>query len=804
MMFSFAKSKFASVAWLECILPRRARRIANRTALFGIAVSLLISSPRLFAAMLGLRLLLLMLDAYGRSATTDPRGDAGADNLAGRMNWHAAMIWRAASTYRATPRSFADLAAGFARPAVGHAILTRLGISQRQYQEALAAPSNPADIPSDPKLILAPLMAKNQQIASGDFLGLLFVNHTPTRGLFLASGLTEEDLTGAASWVERSLDARDLQERWWSRARLSAIPGIGKKWAYGRTFLLNQFGRELASGTHGQSGREDELHLLETALLKQSGANTLLIGDPGAGKKTILAGLAGRIRQGIASPLLEDKRVMMLDGVAVTGSAKTKGDTEALLIAILNEATAAGNIILAIAAFPEFVASLASLGVNAGQILVPYLADPALHIVALADTAPFRRTIASDAGLLSHFETIYLDDIDRARLIEILENHAPALEGAYRGRILITYSALRAAADAALNHLTEGALPGRAIGLMEEAAAAAGGAAKRNIVTPEYVMRIVSQKTHLPMGAITGDERLALQNLEPTLHARVVGQDTAIAAIADAIRRARTGVRNPRRPIGSFLFLGPTGVGKTESAKALAAVYFGNEERMIRFDMSEYQTEEDVGKLLGSAGRNDPGMLAAAVRQSPYAVLLLDEFEKSRLEIRNIFLQILDEGFFTNALGERVILRDMIIIATSNAGALLIQNMVRQGKNPAAEKDTIIDAIEREAHLAPELLNRFDSLVIFSPLDATALHAVAGLMLAKLAVRLKEQNYILDITPELITATATGGFDPQFGARPMQRWIQDHIEKAVTDGILSGTIAPGAAFAVNPVDFTIA
>jgi len=393
----------------------------------------------------------------------------------------------------------------------------------------------------------------------------------------------------------------------------------------------------------------------------------------------------------------------------------------------------------------------------------------------------------------------------------ILEDHVPLLEAAYHAGILITYPALRATADAALNHLTEGALPKRAIDLLEEAAAATAataprtsiismGTGKKTAVLPQNIMQIVSQKTHLPLGAIAPDERATLQNLESALHARVIGQDPAITAIADTVRRARTAIRNPKRPIGSFLFLGPTGVGKTESAKALAAVYFGDEERMIRFDMSEYQTEEDVAKLLGSIGRNDPGILAAAVRRSPYAVLLLDEFEKSRPEIRNIFLQILDEGFFTNAQGDRVILRDMMIIATSNAGALLIQDMIALGKNPATQRDAVIDNIEKEAHLAPELLNRFDSLIIFQPLDAAALRAVAALMLKKLAIRLKEQNYILDITPDLIDATAADGFDPQFGARPMQRWIQDHIEKAVTDGILAGNIAPGRTFRINAGD----
>ncbi len=798
MTFSFAKNRFASVSWIERALPRRVRGYLGYAAMGAILASFFLPSVRLLTLGFALWLLLIMLNAYARSRASDIRGDATDENIARRFNYYASTVWRAASD--GMPRSVADLAAGFDRAPAGRAIMTRLGISEKIYQEAIGAPSGAPSVPVDPISLLAHIATTNQEISSGDLLILLVQNCIPIKNMMLAAEITEDDIRGAATWVERSLNEQNRKERWWSREQLARIPGIGKQWTYSRIYYLHQFGRELTGETHGAiTGRETELHLLETALMKQSGANALLVGDPGAGKKTILATLASRIREGIVSPLLEHKRVIVLESAAITGSAKTKGNTEALLINIFNEAAGAGNIVLVISAFPEFVASLSSLGINAGQILGSYLNHPSLHIVGLADTAPFRHSIAEDAGLLSHFETIYLAGIDRDRLIGILEDRASTLEAAYRGKILITYPALRAVADAALNHLTEGALPKRAIDLLEEAAAGA----KDITILPQHITQIVSIKTHLPMGAIAGEERAALQNLESTLHARVIGQDEAIAAIANTIRRSRTGIRNPRRPIGSFLFLGPTGVGKTESAKALAAVYFGDEERMIRFDMSEYQTEEDVAKLLGSTSRNEPGILASAVRRQPYGILLLDEFEKSRLEIRNIFLTILDEGFFTNAPGDRVILRDMIIIATSNAGALFIQDMLARGENPTLQKSALIENIEKEAHLAPELLNRFDSLVIFSPLDATALRAVAGLMLVKLATRLKEQNYILDITPELIDATATGGFDPQFGARPMQRWIQDHIEKSITDGILTSSIAPGAPFRINPADFSI-
>jgi ATP-dependent Clp protease ATP-binding subunit ClpC len=740
-----------------------------------------------------------MLNAYARSRTSDPRGDGADGNIARRMNLHAAIVWRAGGSGSAA--SIHAIAAGLGRAGAGRLLLARLGISAKSYSATLTAFPDTTRAAADPLRLLTPLASQNREITSGDLLAVVFESETPLKALFLASGATVDDCRRAAAWVEDSLNKKDAQKRWWRRERLSAIPSIGARWAYGRTYYLDKFGREITGDTRESIvGRESELHLMESALARQSGANVLLVGDPGSGKKSLLGALAERIRRDVVAPPLTDKRLVIIDSADIIAHAKTKGDTEALLITIFDQAAAAGNIIIAMNAFPEFVASLSALGINAGQILSPYLESTSLHIVALADTAPFRRAISAHAEITNHFATVYLTAIDRDRLIAILENHVPVIEAAYHGRLVITYQAVRAAADAGINHITDGALPGRAIGLLEEAAASAEAA---GVVTPDHIMKTVGEKTHLPMGVIAPGEKIVLQNIESELHRRVVGQDPAVSAIADAVRRTRTAVRNPRRPIASFLFLGPTGVGKTESAKALAATYFGDESRMIRFDMTEYQTEDDVKRLLGSSGGDESGLLAAGVRRTPYGILLLDEFEKSHPEIRNLFLQILDEGFFTNAAGDRILLRDMVIIATSNAGALLIQDMVGRGQDPSARKEELIRHIETEARLSPELLNRFDALIVFRPLDMPALRAIARIMLDALVVRLKEQNYIFMVTPGLVAACAEGGFDPQFGARPMRRWIQDHIEKAVSDGIIAGAIAPGAPFAIRPADFGI-
>lgn len=313
-------------------------------------------------------------------------------------------------------------------------------------------------------------------------------------------------------------------------------------------------------------------------------------------------------------------------------------------------------------------------------------------------------------------------------------------------------------------------------------------------------MEVLERKTKMPLGAVTETEQKKLLNLEELLHKRVIDQEEAIRGIADAIKRARSGIRNQKRPIGSFLFLGPTGVGKTETSKALAAVYFGNEEAMVRFDMTEFQDEDSISRLIGSFEKNESGILASRVRTSPYGVVLLDEFEKSHLKVKNLFLQILDEGLFSDYLGERVNMRNTIIIATSNAGSQLIWELTEKGANVTELERQIVAYVQKERILSPELINRFDAVIIFRPLSMEMLKEIAKIMLGRLVSRLKSQNISLKITDELVEAVAKGGYDPAFGARPMQRFIQDKIEKVIAEKIIKGEIRPGSELALSSED----
>jgi ATP-dependent Clp protease ATP-binding subunit ClpC len=314
----------------------------------------------------------------------------------------------------------------------------------------------------------------------------------------------------------------------------------------------------------------------------------------------------------------------------------------------------------------------------------------------------------------------------------------------------------------------------------------------RFFVTENEVAEVVSLKTGVPQGVIGTAEKEKLSSLEEILHQRVIGQNLAIESISKAIKRARSGIQNPNRPTGSFLFIGPTGVGKTETTKALAESFFGNEKNILRFDMSEYNSEDGLEKLIGRAGSNILGTLASKIRQNQYGVLLLDEFEKADSKVHDLFLQIIDEGRFTDARGEEINARNLIIIATSNAGSDLIYKDSLENKDLILEKDKIINTIIERGIFKPELVNRFDGVILFHALKDEHVSKIAKLILQKLESRLLEKGIKLDISEDLINYLVNIGRNPQFGARAINRAIQDIIEGQIAEGIIDGKISHGS------------
>jgi ATP-dependent Clp protease ATP-binding subunit ClpA len=412
-------------------------------------------------------------------------------------------------------------------------------------------------------------------------------------------------------------------------------------------------------------------------------------------------------------------------------------------------------------------------------------------MIGLADHDSYYQVLEPLRLLRQHTETVLVHEADPQAVLRFLSDAALAAEAKYD--VTISYPTLRAIVLNAERLLSgQGTLADQALNLLSEVVPYVVNQ-KRAQVTPNDVMALLEAQTGVALGMPTTRERNNLLNLEAKLHERVVGQDEAIRAIAEALRRSRAGIRNQERPIGSFLFLGPTGVGKTETAKALAKILFDDEERISRLDMAEFQGEDAVEKLIGVPGSSMPGALSRVLTESPYGVLLLDEFEKSSPAVRNIFLSVLDEGVFTTTTGNRINARNSIIIATSNAGDELLWRYNESGESINAHRDDLIDHIVAQGIFTPELINRFDGTIIFQPHAPAAQQQIAQLLLDEMRNRLHERGVNISWGPDVVEYVALKGYDAKFGARPMNRFIQEEIEAMLAKKILAGELPTGSS-----------
>lgn len=614
------------------------------------------------------------------------------------------------------------------------------------------------------------------------------------------AGVEKSVCIGAAEWCEIREKARLSQARWWSRERLARVPGIAKDWAYGKTYHLDRFGRDMVTEARrrsalGASFRRAEITAVENVLARQSSANVLLVGDKAAGVLDVLYGLARTIDLGTAYPEIEHKRLVLLETAELLAAGTDRAACERLLLEVFGEAARAGNVIVVIDDFALFVRDTASLGIEIQVLLAPYFAGSDVQLFAIADTHSYHRIIEPKGELHRFFEKVLLARLDTRAVIGMLEEEVERIETV--GGVFFTYPALKEIVESADRYFSQGSVVDKAHDLVAEVVPRVRKQ-KRSVVERIDVLQMVEAKTGMPIGEVAADEKAALLSLESTLRERVIGQEAGIRAIGNAMRRARSGVNNPKRPMGSFLFLGPTGVGKTETAKALASVFFGSEDRIMRFDMSEYHTSDALARLIGSAASDTPGLLASRLRDQQYGVLLLDEFEKTNPAVHDLFLQILDEGFFTDVAGERVNARNTIIIATSNAGSDVIWKLIGSGASIEGKKTEIVDSIVERAIFKPELLNRFDDVVLFQPLVATDMEKVGRLMLEKLNKRLDEKGVSVEVTDELVAYLVKEGGDQKFGARAMNRVIQEKVEQVVAKALLKGEAKPGTVLHIRP------
>ncbi|MBQ4545989.1 MAG: ATP-dependent Clp protease ATP-binding subunit [Oscillospiraceae bacterium] len=552
-------------------------------------------------------------------------------------------------------------------------------------------------------------------------------------------------------------------------------------------------------------GREKEITRVIQILSRRTKNNPCLIGDAGVGKTAIAEGIAQRMAKGEVPENLKNRRLCSLDLSLMIAGTKYRGDFEERIKTVIDEVIRSGNIILFIDEVHTIVGAGAAEGaIDASNILKPQLARGELQLIGATTTEEYRKFIRKESALDRRFQSVDVEEPDAKTAVRILEGLKDRYEKFHK--ITITESAIKAAVRLSVRYLPEKRLPDKAIDLIDEACSRK---TIRNIssrenfshaVFAEDIAEVLSLATGISVGRITEDESKRLLNLEEELHKRVAGQEKAVSVVAKAIRRNRAGLRDPKRPIGIFLFTGPAGVGKTELSKALAEELFSDEKALIRFDMSEYSDKASVTKLIGSPpgyiGYDDGGKLTEAVRRRPYSVLLFDEIEKADPSVYNLFLQLMDDGKLTDSHGVNVDFTNCVVIMTSNIGAEFIGKGRSLGfsfLDEAGKNDFNGKAVfgEMKKVFRPEFINRIDETVVFERLDESAAKKIAKKYYGKLEKRLCEAGISADFSESAINNAVKNGFSPEKGARPLQRYIREAAEDPISEMLLSGTISLG-------------
>ncbi|HWR61299.1 MAG TPA: ATP-dependent Clp protease ATP-binding subunit [Clostridia bacterium] len=643
----------------------------------------------------------------------------------------------------------------------------------------------------------------------------------------------------------------------------------------GSTPALNQFGRDLTEmAREGKLdpiiGREKEIERIIQILSRRTKNNPVLIGDPGVGKTAIAEGLAQKIIEGNIPEILRGKKVITLDLSSMVAGSKYRGEFEERLKTVMNEIKEAKNIILFIDEMHTIIGAGGAEGaIDASNILKPALARGEIQAIGATTLDEYRKHVEKDPALERRFQPVTVGEPTKEEALMILEGLRDKYEAHHK--VKITDEAIKAAVDFSDRYIADRFLPDKAIDLVDEAASKVRiklftappdlkkleeelaaldkekaeaislqnyeraaqlrdsmqslkqqledskknwsdrASSKDSVVTEEDIAAIVSSWTGIPVTKLAEEESKKLLNLEAILHDRVIGQEEAVVAVSKAIKRARVGLKDPQRPVGSFIFLGPTGVGKTELSKALAEALFGDENAVIRIDMSEYMEKHTVSKLIGSppgyVGYEEGGQLTEKVRRKPYSVVLLDEIEKAHPDVFNVLLQILDDGRLTDGKGRTVDFKNTIVIMTSNVGVGTIRKQAVLGFSTSTNeredayekmKSNIMEELKRT--FRPEFLNRIDEIIVFHQLEEEHLKQIVELMLKSLFGRIHEMNIGIDVTDKAKLLLVEKGYDQAYGARPLRRAIQKLVEDQLSEEMLKGNIKPGSDVMVDADD----
>lgn len=574
---------------------------------------------------------------------------------------------------------------------------------------------------------------------------------------------------------------------WWSMEKLLSIPPLGRDWVAGYTPTLDKYSTELTvphSHWPHLIDRKDEIMAIQQALSRSSDANALIVGEEGVGKHTIVEGLAKMIYEGKCLPQLQYKRLIKIDIPRLISDISDYTNRTQTLKRVFLESEKAGNIILFIDDLDRYTSS-GTDRVDFSSVIAEFSKSHLLTFVAITSPFAFQKYIFPVGELVQVFERVDVKEIDLEKTRLILFDIASTLES--RHHIILTYEAIMTCVEKSDQFISDIPQPEKSISLLDSACVEATTISKTDIITPEIILSTLAKKTHVPT-SVDDTMKEKLLSLEVNLAKRVIFQDEALKTVASALRKAFVVASNKAKPLASFLFLGPTGVGKTETAKAICQQFFGSDKHLIRFDMSSYQSKSDISKLLGSSESGEPGLLSRAIREQAYGVLLLDELEKASSDILNLFLPTLDEGYFTDGFGKRVDCRNLIIIATSNAAADFIFSQIQADPNIQLGEKLLSHVVENHI-FSPEFINRFDGVITFRPLTKEAIVAVAKNIIYRFQKDLlATHDLTLTVSDKLIENLATNSYDPRFGARNMQRLLRENIEDKVAQAILSGNI----------------
>lgn len=675
----------------------------------------------------------------------------------------------------------------------GKFIVARFGLGKTTIESLAQIPQN------SPEQIFQTALQIQQKLetktVSGSVLALAIIRNFPNFENLLAQFYIDfEDLERGVLWHDHIF----------SLINQSKIPiktgGIARDWSFGYTPTLNRFGTNITSQVSNNilmsSNLEQHKDLVSKMVEQFSGngkQNIALIGIDGVGKTTVVNSFAAKIANGSEKipSNLRYRQVISLDASSLIAAAPGRGEIENLLNYILNEAYAAKNIIICLdnaqLFFEDGVGS-----VDVSNLLLPIIQAGALRMILTLDEQRFLQISAKNPALAQAMNRLQVKPANYDETLAVMQDKLLVFE--HQNGVFYQFQALKEAFRLSERYIFDLEMPGRAVRLLEMSA----GFADNKIVTASSVGRAVEQTMNVKVAtADINEEKETLLNLENLLHARMVGQEKAVSAVANALRRARTGVRNQNRPIGTFLFLGPTGVGKTELSKALSEVYFNGENNIVRLDLNEFVNLEDVSRLIADGAR-DSSSLTAQMMKKPFSVVLLDEIEKAHPNVLTALLQVLDEGILRDEKNREVSFRDAIIIATSNAGAERIQELISRGYDSSSAEEVIVNDLIASHEFRPEFLNRFDEIVVFEPLTKKNLLQIIDLMVAGVNKTLAGQKITVSVSPEAKLLLAEMGYDPKLGARPMRRVIQRVVENTIARKMLSGEAQAGANIEITP------